>query len=54
MIVNNISINMIEMEIAKCQCLCCHCHKLKTIEDNGYYLYKNQFRQKSRQVRINN
>jgi len=44
MIINNIPFDMIDMEISKCQLLCIHCHKLKTIEDNGYYLYKNESR----------
>jgi len=39
MIANSYSVNDIETEIKKCQLLCIHCHKLKTIEDNGYYLY---------------
>ena len=36
---HNISIDLIDKEISKCQLLCIHCHKLKTIKDNGYYLY---------------
>jgi hypothetical protein len=43
--INNISSDLwrnleeIKTELPKCQLLCIHCHKLKTIEDNGYYLY---------------
>jgi hypothetical protein len=33
------TIEDIKTELPKCQLLCIHCHKLKTIEDNGYYLY---------------
>ncbi len=43
MVANNVSIDIIDAEIQKCQLLCVHCHKLKTIEDNGYYLYLQKY-----------
>lgn len=52
MISNNIPINMIEMEIQKCELLCVNCHKSYTIEDNGYYIYKDKSRHECRQERI--
>ena len=39
MVSRNMNIDLINEEISKCQLLCIHCHKLKTIKDNGYYLY---------------
>jgi hypothetical protein len=39
MVSNNADIKDIKKELPLCQLLCVHCHKLKTIEDNGYYLY---------------
>lgn len=44
MVSNSVDINIIMDEIEKCQILCVHCHKLKTIEDNGYYMYKDMSR----------
>lgn len=53
MVANSESIENIDIEIQKCQLLCVNCHKLKTIENNGYYLYKDIDRQDARQERIN-
>lgn len=35
----NMDIDLIKIEIVKCQLLCIHCHKIKTIDDNGYHCY---------------
>lgn len=52
------SLDLIDKEIEKCQLLCINCHKLKTIEDNGYYLYFQETfgktRAELRQHRIDN
>ena len=45
-------IEIIEEEIKKCQLLCVNCHKLKTIDQLGYYLYKDKSRAECRQEKL--
>jgi len=44
----------IDIEIALCRLLCIHCHKLHTIDQRDYYLYRDQPSSKCREERIAN